>query len=81
MSGISPVASAANMAPTGSAPGGELGKDEFLRLFVTQLRNQDPLNPMESQEFVAQLAQFSTVEQLIEIRELLEIQAGAKASE
>ena len=39
--------------------------DTFLRLLTTQMRNQDPLNPMESTEFVAQLAQFSTVEQQI----------------
>lgn len=41
-----------------------LGKDDFLRLLVTQLRHQDPLNPMKSEEFAAQLAQFSSVEQL-----------------
>lgn len=39
--------------------------DTFLRLLTTQMRNQDPLNPMESTEFVAQLAQFSSVEQQI----------------
>lgn len=39
-----------------------LGKDAFLRLMITQLNNQDPLNPQENAEFVAQLAQFSTVE-------------------
>lgn len=48
-----------------------LGKDEFLQLLVTQLSNQDPLNPLEGQEFAAQLAQFSTVEQLVNIEETL----------
>lgn len=42
----------------------ELGKDEFLRLLTTQLTAQDPLSPMDSQAFVAQLAQFASVEQL-----------------
>lgn len=42
----------------------ELGKDAFLQLLVTQLQNQDPLNPQKNEEFVAQLAQFSSVEQL-----------------
>ncbi len=41
-----------------------MAKDDFLKLLVTQMQNQDPLSPMESQEFASQLAQFSTVEQL-----------------
>jgi flagellar basal-body rod modification protein FlgD len=45
--------------------GGSLGKDEFLQLLVTQLRYQDPLNPMQPENFAAQLAQFSSLEQLV----------------
>lgn len=41
-----------------------LGKDAFLKLLVTQLRYQDPLSPMDDREFVAQMAQFSTLEQM-----------------
>ncbi len=49
----------------------ELDRNAFLRLLTTQLANQDPLNPMEDKEFVAQLAQFSSLEQLNNISENL----------
>lgn len=52
---------------TVSKPSGALGKDEFLRLLVMQLRFQDPMNPLKGTEFAAQLAQFSSVEQLANI--------------
>lgn len=42
----------------------ELGKDSFLQLLVNQLRNQDPLNPVNDKEFLAQMAQFSALEQM-----------------
>ncbi len=51
----------------------ELGRDAFLRLMVAQLQHQDPLNPMESSEFTAQLAQFSSLEQLFSINDNLEV--------
>jgi flagellar basal-body rod modification protein FlgD len=49
-----------------------LGKEDFLRLLVTQLTHQDPLNPEDPTEFTAQLAQFSSLEQLFNVNETLE---------
>jgi flagellar basal-body rod modification protein FlgD len=46
------------------ADNGAMGKDQFLKLFVAQLQHQDPMNPMNDSEFMAQMASFSTLEQV-----------------
>ena len=48
-----------------------LGRDAFLQLLVTQLRHQDPMQPQADGEFIAQLAQFSSLEQLTHIQQTL----------
>lgn len=53
-----------------------IGKDAFLKLLVTQLRNQDPTSPMQPYEFAAQLAQFSSVEQLTELNSAVNALGG-----
>ena len=68
--GVSDVAN--QTAATSRSSEKAMGKDDFLRLLVAQLRHQDPLNPAESTEFTAQLAQFSSLEQLHNINETLD---------
>ncbi|KYG35053.1 flagellar hook assembly protein FlgD [Alkalihalobacillus trypoxylicola] len=54
-----------NLEPTTrSASSNVLGKDDFLKILITQLQNQDPANPMDDREFIAQMAQFSSLEQM-----------------
>ena len=59
--GIKTTAAAANEALTSNAKSG-MGQKDFLTLFTTQLKNQDPLDPVKNEAFVAQLAQFSQLE-------------------
>jgi flagellar basal-body rod modification protein FlgD len=54
-----------------------IGKDQFLTLLVTQLKNQDPMSPMQPNEFAAQLAQFTSVEQLIQLNTAVNDQSAA----
>lgn len=63
----------------------ELGKDDFLLLMLTELSYQDPLNPVDNQDFIAQLAQFSSLEQMYNVAKSLDtlaqyqLQAGSMA--
>ena len=69
-------------APTYTSPEKELGREQFLTLLVAQLKNQDPLSPLESADFTAQLAQFSSLEQLFGMNESLrDIQEALAAQE
>ena len=70
---------AATPTPTAGALKGS--KDEFLRLFMAQLEHQDPLNPAQGADMVAQLAQFSSVEQATETNQHLADLTAQQASE
>ena len=53
-------------------PNTELDRQAFLQLLITQLRHQDPLNPMDDREFIAQMAQFSALEQMMNLNQTFE---------
>ncbi len=76
---VNAVTAGSGSAAALSAPGGQgLGKQDFLKLLIAQLRNQDPLKPMEDKEFIAQLAQFNSLEQLQQIRESMDLSLAAQ---
>ncbi|BBF42984.1 flagellar basal-body rod modification protein FlgD [Lachnospiraceae bacterium KM106-2] len=58
------VTSASSTTSSSTSSGNTLGKDAFLQLLVTQMKYQDPLNPSSDTEYIAQLAQFSSLEQM-----------------
>jgi flagellar basal-body rod modification protein FlgD len=66
--------------PSALGPGGAMGKNEFLKLLVAQLQHQDPLNPMQGDQMAAQLAQFSSLEQLQQINSTLTDQQSSTGS-
>lgn len=68
---------AAAQTPTATQPGGAMGKDQFLKLLIAQMQNQDPMSPMQGDQMAAQLAQFSSLEQLQQINSNLTGQASA----
>ena len=63
------------------APESDLDRDAFLRLFTTQLQNQNPLDPMKNEAFVAQLAQFSSLEATTRMSDSLEQFVSAQSGE
>jgi flagellar basal-body rod modification protein FlgD len=70
ISGVNSVIPSRDTGTTGKAD--ELGQDDFLNLLIAQLQAQDPLNPLKSAEFTAQLAQFNSLEKLIDVNTHLE---------
>ena len=76
----SSIASSTAAATQSTTASSSLGKNEFLKLLTAQLANQDPLQPVDNQAFVAQLAQFSSLEQLQNVTSRLDTLLVAAAS-
>ncbi len=62
-----PTSGSGTTDPTSAVPDGLGNEDTFLHLLVAQIQNQDPLNPTDSTQFVGQIVQFSSLEQLLGI--------------
>lgn len=73
MSTVSGIHSATQASSAGKATGGanSLGKDDFLKLLTVQLQNQDPTKPVNNEQWIAELAQFSTLDQMTDVSKQL----------
>ena len=78
--GISGIRQYGDVSPVPANPNQRLGQDEFLRLMITQLQNQDPFEPMENGDFIGQMAQFSTVTGIQDLQRSFDASAQVMAS-
>lgn len=82
MTTVSEVSSSTGSSQLAAITGSStLGKEDFLTLLVAQLQNQDPLNPSDPTEFTAQLAQYSSLEQLMSVNDNIESLASSSRSQ
>jgi flagellar basal-body rod modification protein FlgD len=72
VNGAAPAAAQTAQAKAGQ----QITRDDFMKLLITQLQNQDPLSPLDNQEFAVQLAQFNSLEQLVGLNEKLDALAN-----
>lgn len=71
---------AASAMSQAAQPGGAMGQDQFMKLLIAQMQNQDPMNPMQGDQMAAELAQFSSLSELTDINSTLTAQSSAQGS-
>ena len=69
-----------NPAQTKQTGNSALGKDEFLKILMAQLQNQDPMSPVEDKDFIAQMAQFTSLEQTVNMTAMIEKMVQAQTA-
>lgn len=74
------IISAAPVGGGSAAQSSNIGIQDFLKILTAQLNNQDPLKPVDNQEFVAQIAQFATLEQSRQLNVKIDSLLGVQAS-
>jgi flagellar basal-body rod modification protein FlgD len=79
-SGASATATTSTTSNAAKTATKDLGKDAFLQLMTTQLRRQDPMNPVDDTAFLAQMAQFTTLEQITNLGDISAQQLSAQAT-
>lgn len=77
---VDPITSTSTSSAQQTTSKSSLGKDDFMKLMISQLKNQDPLNPMDGTAFSAQLAQFSSLEQLTNLNTYMKQSLDANAT-
>ena len=80
ISQLSQAANSGTSPSTGTASNSQLTSSDFITLLVTQLQQQDPTNPVDPTQFVDQLVQFNTLEQVMQINQILQNYASSAAT-
>ena len=68
-----PATAAQTVSTASGSKSGGIGKDDFLKILVGQLKHQDPMNPSTDQDFIGQMAQFSVVEQVSNLAQTMKV--------